>query len=85
MTLRASRRSVYSTLPFVLAFLAGGVCAGGMETVKTAPDKKGFVLHLSGDRYIPWIAQNSGIHLKITGLTCYKIKDRMAWYERGTR
>jgi len=27
----------------------------------------------------------SGIHLKITGLACYKIKDRMAWYERSTR
>jgi len=110
-----------------------------------APDKKGFVLHPSGDRYIPWghnyasvdimerlandparvereftkmkaagatvarihpemprilagpektdphaleqfrkllkIAENSGIHLKITGLACYQIKDRMAWYD----
>jgi hypothetical protein len=27
------------------------------------------------------IAENSGIHLKITGLACYKIKDRMAWYD----
>ena len=27
------------------------------------------------------IAENSGIHLKITGLACYQIKDRMAWYD----
>lgn len=27
------------------------------------------------------IAEKSGIHLKITGLACYKIKDRMAWYD----
>lgn len=27
------------------------------------------------------IAEDSGIHLKITGLACYKIKDRMAWYD----
>ena len=116
-----------------------------METVKIAPDHQGFVLHPSGERYIPWghnyasvdilerlandparvereftemkeagttvarihpemprillapdkadphaldqlrkllkIAENSGIHLKITGLACYKTKDRMAWYD----
>lgn len=85
MTLRASRRLVRSSLLLVLAFLAGAACAAGMETVKIAPDNKGFVLHPSGDRYIPWIAENSGIHLKITGLACYQIKDRMAWYERSTR
>jgi hypothetical protein len=27
------------------------------------------------------VAENSGIHLKITGLACYKIKDRMDWYD----
>ena len=27
------------------------------------------------------IAENSGIHLKVTGLASYKIKDRMAWYD----
>lgn len=27
------------------------------------------------------IAENSDIHLMITGLACYKIKDRMAWYD----
>ena len=27
------------------------------------------------------IAEDSGIHLMITGLACYKIKDRMAWYD----
>jgi hypothetical protein len=27
------------------------------------------------------IAEKSGIHLKITGLACYKINDRAAWYD----
>lgn len=27
------------------------------------------------------IAERSGIHLMITGLACYAIKDRMAWYD----
>jgi hypothetical protein len=27
------------------------------------------------------IAEKSGIYLQITGLACYKIKDRMAWYD----
>ncbi len=27
------------------------------------------------------IAEDSGIHLKITGLACYKIEDRLAWYD----
>jgi hypothetical protein len=116
-----------------------------METVKIASDKRGFILHPSGDRYVPWghnyasvdimerlandpervereftemkaagttvarihpemsrilagpdnvipkavdqlrqlltIAERSGIYLKITGLACYKIKDRLAWYD----
>jgi len=145
MTLRASRPSIHPLLLFALAFLTGGPWAAGMETVKIAPDEKGFILHPSGARYIPWghnyasvdimerlandparvereftemkaagttvarihpempriltsrdkvdpraldqlrkllkIAENSGIHLKITGLACYKIKDRMAWYD----
>ena len=25
-----------------------------MQTVKIAPDKKGFILFPSGDRYVPW-------------------------------
>ena len=137
--------SAPNTLRFLLVFLAGVTCAAGMETVKIAPDKKGFVLHPSGDRYIPWghnyasvgilerlandparvereftemkeagttvarihpemprilvapdkadphaldqlrkllkIAEKTGIHLKITGLACYKTKDRMEWYD----
>jgi hypothetical protein len=116
-----------------------------METVRIAADKKGFILHPSGDRYVPWgpnyasvdimerladdparvtrefaemkalgatvarihpemsrilvgpdnvdskaldqlrkilkIAESSGIYLKITGLACYKIEDRLAWYD----
>lgn len=145
MTFRAICGLVWRSLLFALVFLAGGASGAGMETVKIAPDKKGFVLHPSGDRYIPWghnyasvdimerlandparverefaemkaagttvarihpemprllagpdkadphaldqlrrllkIAENSDIHLKITGLACYKIKDRMAWYD----
>jgi hypothetical protein len=27
------------------------------------------------------IAEASGIHLQVTGLACYKIKDRMEWYD----
>ena len=125
--------------------IVGAACAVGMETVTITPAKKGFVLHPSGDRYIPWghnyasvnimehlandparverefaemkaagttvarihpemprilvgqdkadphaldqlrkllkIAENSGIHLMITGLACYKINERMAWYD----
>jgi hypothetical protein len=116
-----------------------------MDFVKLSPDKKGFVLDPSGDRYVPWghnyasvdimqrlskdparverefaemkaagttlarvhpempaffdgpeklnvqaidrlrhllaIAEKSGIYLKITGLACYKITSRMAWYD----
>jgi hypothetical protein len=145
MTLRAFRLLIHCSLLLALAFLTGEVTAAAMETVKISPDKEGFVLHPSGDRYIPWghnyasvdimerlahdparverefaemraagttvarihpemprimtgsgmanphaldqlrkllkIAENSGIHLKITGLACYKIKDRMAWYD----
>lgn len=145
MTFRATRRLVRRSLLFVLVFLAGMAWAVGLETVKIAPDKKGFILHPSGERYIPWghnyasvdimerlandpdrvereftemkaagttvarihpemprilvgpdkadphaldqlrklvkIAENTGIHLKITGLACYKIKDRMVWYD----
>ncbi|MCA9246338.1 MAG: cellulase family glycosylhydrolase [Planctomycetales bacterium] len=130
---------------FARVFCIGAAWAAGMDTVKIAPDQKGFVLHTSGERYIPWghnyasvdilerlandparvtrefaemkaagttvarvhpemprilvgpnktdpqaltqlrrlltIAEDSGIHLKITGLACYQIKDRMAWYD----
>jgi len=116
-----------------------------MDFVRISPDKKGFVLDPSGDRYVTWghnyasvdimerlakdparverefagmkaagttvarvhpempaflhgpekvnsqaidrlvhllkIAEKSGIYLQITGLACYKIKDRMAWYD----
>ncbi|MEQ8785675.1 MAG: cellulase family glycosylhydrolase [Pirellulaceae bacterium] len=145
MTLPAYRLVIHGALLFALALLTGEVRAAGMETVRISADKKGFVLHPSGDRYIPWghnyasvdilqrlaeeparvqrefaemkaagttvarihpemnriltgrdkvdpraldqlrglleIAEKSGIHLKITGLACYNIKDRMAWYD----
>jgi hypothetical protein len=145
MTLRAFGGLDHCLLLSVLALLAVSACAGGMETVKIGSDNKGFVLHPSGDRYIPWghnyasvdilerltndparverdfremkaagttvvrihpemsrilvgrdkvdphaieqlrkllkIAENSGVYLKITGLACYQIKGRMAWYD----
>ena len=145
MTLRASRHLIHCAFLVALAFLISEIRAAGMETVKISPDNQGFVLHPSGDRYIPWghnyasvdimerlandparvereftemkavgtnvarihpemprilagpdkadpqaldqlrkllkIAENSGIYLKITGLACYNIKDRMAWYD----
>ena len=145
MALRVRRRLLNISLVLVLAFVAVESSAAGLVMVKIAPDKNGFVLHPSGDRYIPWghnygsvdilarlasdparverefsemkdagttvarihpemhrillgpdkadpkaldlirkllnIAEKSGIHLKITGLACYKIKDRMEWYD----
>lgn len=145
MPVREFRRLCHVSVLLVLMFLAGGGRTVAMERVKIAPDKDGFVLHPSGDRYIPWghnyasvdimerlagdpsrverefaemkaagtsvarihpemprilagpdkadpialaqlrrlleIAEKAGIHLKITGLACYKIKDRMAWYD----
>lgn len=145
MTRLDSSRLVQCLLLSALAILAGAARPANMETVKIAPDQKGFVLHPSGDRYVPWghnyasvdimkrladeparverefvemmaagttvvrihpemtriltgpekadpheldqlrkllkIAENSGVRLKITGLACYKIKDRMAWYD----
>lgn len=145
MTLPSSRLSIHRSFLIALGCLVGGAWAADMETVSITPDKTGFVLHPSGDRYIPWghnyasvdimerlandparvareftemkaagttvarihpemprilvgpdkadaqaldrlgkllkIAEQSGIRLKITGLACYKIKDRMAWYD----
>lgn len=148
MGLRTYRRVVHLLFLLALTFVAGESYAAKLETVKVAPDNKGFVLHPSGDRYIPWghnyasvdimerlandparverefsemkaagttvarihpemprillgpdkadphalkqlkqlleIAERSGIYLKITGLACYKIEDRMAWYDSMT-
>ncbi len=145
MIRRMSQISPPPALLFALVFLTHSSWAADMETVRIAPDKKGFILHPSGDRYVPWghnyasvdilnrlandpervereftemkaagttvarihpemsriltgpdkadpealdqikrllkIAEKSGIHLKITGLACYKIKDRVDWYD----
>ncbi len=142
---RMSQISPHPALLFALLFLTCSAWAADMETVRIAPDKKGFILHPSGDRYVPWghnyasvdimnrldkdpervereftemkaagttvarihpempriltgpdkadpealdqlkkvlkIAEKSDIHLKITGLACYKIKDRVDWYD----
>ncbi len=131
---------------FALALLLASRHATAMDFVKLSPDKKGFVLDPSGDRYVPWghnyasvdimdrlakdparverdfaemkaagttvarvhpempaflrgpdkvdpaalqrlerllqVAEKSGVYLHITGLACYKIKDRMAWYDK---
>jgi hypothetical protein len=130
---------------FAAVLLLVGRPSAAMDFVKLSPDKKGFVLDPSGERYVPWghnygsvdimqrlaedsqrverefaemkaagttvarvhpempaffdgpgkinpqaierlkrlvsIAEQSGIYLKITGLACYQIKDRMAWYD----
>jgi hypothetical protein len=145
MIARATRLLVRLPLLCAVLLLAGSAQAADMETVKIAPDQKGFILSPSGNRYVPWghnyasvdilerlandskrverefaemkaagttvarihpemprilagpdkvnpeaivqlrklltIAEDAGIHLKITGLACYKIKDRMAWYD----
>lgn len=145
MTLRATQLLIYSATLAVLPLLTSEAWAEDMETVRIAPNKKGFILFPSGDRYTPWghnyasvdilgrlakdparikqefaemkaagttvarihpempkimkapgkadpqaldrlkrlleIAENSGIHLKITGLACYKIENRLAWYD----
>jgi hypothetical protein len=137
------KSNIRSILTCIL--LIGTACAAGMETVEIAPTQDGFILHPSGDRYIPWghnyasvdilerlendparverefaemkaagttvarihpemsrilvapdkadphaldqlrtllrIAEKSDIHLMITGLACYKIDERMAWYD----
>ena len=45
--------STRSAILFVLVFLTRSAAAAEMETVRIAADNKGFVLHPSGDRYIP--------------------------------
>mgnify|MGYP002623709848 CR=1 FL=1 len=142
---RTIHRLVHSSLVLTLLFTTCDVSAADRETVKIAPDQKGFILQPSGERFIPWghnyasvdilerlttdparverefaemkaagatvarihpemprilagpaevhpdameqlkklleIAEESGIYVKITGLACYKIKDRMHWYD----
>ncbi len=139
------RPAAFVPLVAAVLCLACSPPAAALETVRIAPDDKGFVLHPSGQRYVPWghnyasvdilarlaedparvarefaemkaagttvarihpemprilvgpeqidpealdllrkllqIAEANGIHLKITGLACYAIKDRMAWYD----
>ncbi len=141
----AAGRWVCCAVLSILFLSAGAAPAAGLETVKIAPDGKGFVLHPSGERYVPWghnyasvdilerlasdparverefsemkaagttvarihpemlriltgperadeqgldrlrrlleIAGKAGIRLKITGLACYRINDRAAWYD----
>jgi hypothetical protein len=142
---RAIHFVTYTLILFVSVFLSREARGADMETVRIAPDQKGFVLSPSGDPFVPWghnyasvdilermdkeperverefadmkaagttvarihpempriltgpdkadpqaiaqlkkllqIAEKSGIYLKITGLACYKIKDRAAWYD----
>jgi hypothetical protein len=54
MTPHDSVHRVRGLLLSILALPAGATCAATMETVKIAPDQKGFVLCPSGDRYVPW-------------------------------
>jgi hypothetical protein len=146
--MKSSRVLVPSLLILLLSALPNAGEAQGveLETVKVAADKKGFILHPSGKRYVPWghnyasvdilerlakdpervgrefaemktagttvarihpelprilsgpqevdakgvdgikqllkIAEQTGIHLKFTGLANYRIKDRIAWYDK---
>lgn len=143
--LRTTQRLLYTLSLVTFMIFTQRVWAENMEFVKVAPDKSGFILSPSGNRYVPWgnnygsvdimqrmaedagrverefaemraagatvarihpempriltgpnkadpkslerlgqllkIAETSGIHLKITGLACYKINDRLAWYD----
>jgi hypothetical protein len=145
MILRTIQPLICVSTLFVFLFLAGETWAADMQTVTIAPDKDGFILSPSGDRYVPWgnnygsvdilerlakdpdrvmrdfaemkaaganvarihpempeiltapgkadpqvlerlkkllvIAEDSGIHLMITGLACYKIDNRLDWYD----
>ena len=51
-----------------------------MPRILTGPDKTD-PQALERLKKLLQIAEKSGIHLKITGLACYKIKDRAAWYD----
>lgn len=51
-----------------------------LPRIFTAPDKADPAA-LDQLRQLLGIAERSGIHLMITGLACYKIKDRAAWYD----
>src|SRR5262245_11157307 len=137
--------TVLQSLLFAVLLPFGGRNLTGMDFVKVSPDKMGFVLDPSGDRYVPWghnygsvdimerlaqdptrverefadmkavgttvarvhpempallhgpdkanvqglnrlrhlltIAEKSGIYLQITGLACYRINSRIAWYD----
>lgn len=144
MIFRLARAAMYGLM--LMAVLWAADASAQMQTVAVAPDKKGFVIQPSGERFIPWghnyasvdilerlaadpqrverefaemkasgtnvarihpempriltgpdkvdpkaieqlaallkIAEKSGIYLKVTGLACYQIKDRMAWYDQ---
>lgn len=148
MTLGTFRHVIHRCVLLSLVLVAGGAWAAGMDTVRIATDGDGFILHPSGDRFVPWghnyasvdimlrlvdsperverefaemkaagttvarihpemphilvgpdqadpqaleqlkklleIAEDSGIRLMITGLACYKITERMAWYDAMT-
>jgi hypothetical protein len=145
MISRTQRLLIIRLLLLAAASLTSNVRGADLEKVRISPDDNGFVLHPSGESYIPWghnyasvdvmerlasdsarverdfiemkasgatvvrvhpemlhllsgpdradpegleqlrkllaIAENAGIYLKITGLACYKIKDRAAWYD----
>ena len=51
-----------------------------MPRILTAPDKAD-PQTLNQLKELLKIAEKSGIHLKITGLACYKIENRLDWYD----
>lgn len=143
MPMPSSPRILLHAALLCACFTAGALAQ--VQSVRLSPDKKSFVLHPSGQPYVPWghnyasvdimdrlekeparverefaemkaagttvarihpempafftgpnqfspraldqlkkllqIAERSNIHLKITGLACYKINNRIAWYD----
>lgn len=48
------RRTVVHCFLLTVVLLLVGRVSTGMDFVRISPDKKGFVLDRSNDRYVPW-------------------------------
>ena len=138
------RRAVCCCFAMMFLWAVAGHVRADQQTIDVSPDKKGFVLARSGERFVPWgnnyaldlmerlahdparverdfaemkaaganvarihpempaffsgpnqidpgaierlrsllaVAQKNGMYLHITGLACYRMKQRMAWYD----
>ncbi len=54
MILRLFRLPMLRLLPLAVVLMTCGAQGAEMEMVKIAPDRKGFILDPSGDRFVPW-------------------------------